>query len=207
MPAKLSRMSKTIAAGASLLFVFASVPAAGQSAAVQALLAQSELTESGLKKQPDGSVRPTITMEEQIKPCYAKGKAGVHALVNVLGLDNKEGNVRVQIYSDDPEEFLANGKKVLRVDVPVSSLKMQVCVTFPEVGTYAMVVMHDRNANGRADILTEGFGFSRNPKLMFSKPDHDKVAFTVPRGVIEMDVSLNYMFRLENKDRRRRKRR
>lgn len=207
MPAKFSIKNMAIATGGSLLFVFSLFPASGQASPLQALLAEGGMNPSGLKDQPAGSVRPTITMEEQIRPCFAKDSTGARALVTVLGVENKEGNIRVQIYSDDPEEFLESGKKLLRVDVPVSSLEMQVCITFPSAGTYAMVVMHDRNANGRADILTEGFGFSRNPKLLFSKPDHDEVAFSVPEGVTEMDVSLNYMFRLENKDRRRRKRR
>ncbi len=204
MPPRLSTrtglptLNMAVAAGAALLFfslLFAG-PAAAQNGAATAS-----------DQPPPGSVRPTITMEEQVQPCYAKDSTTARALVTISGLDNQEGNIRVQIYSDDPEEFLESGKKLLRVDVPVSALEMQVCVTFPRAGTYAMVVMHDRNANGRADILTEGFGFSRNPRLMFSKPDHDEVAFAVSDGVTEMDVSLNYMFRLENKDRRRRKRR
>ena len=207
MLAKFSLRNMAIATGGSLLFIFSLFPASGQASPLQALLAGGDINPQGLKDQPAGSVRPTITMEEQIRPCYAEQGTGARALVNVLGLENVEGNIRVQIYSDDPEEFLESGKKLLRVDVPVDSLKMQVCITFPGAGTYAMVVMHDRNANGRADILTEGFGFSRNPKLLFSKPDHDEVAFSVSEGVTEMDVSLNYLFRLENKDRRRRKRR
>lgn len=207
MPVKLSRVSMSTVAGAALLPLLAMFPVAGQASPMQDLLAQHNGAAAGSVQPPPGSVRPTITMDEQVKPCFADGVTGARALINILGLENKEGNIRVQVYSDDPAEFLENGKKLLRVDVPVSSLDAQVCVTFPAAGTYAMVVMHDRNANGRADILTEGFGFSRNPKLMFSKPDHDEVAMVIPEGVTEIDVSLNYMFRLENKDRRRRRRR
>lgn len=207
MPVRLSSKNVTITAGAALLSSFALFFAAAQAQPAQLPPELQNGAAAASDLPPDGSVRPTVTAEEQVKPCHAEDGAGARALVNVLGLDNEEGNVRVQIYSDDPEEFLENGKKLLRVDVPVSAVDMQVCVTFPAAGTYAMVVMHDRNANGRADILTEGFGFSKNPKLMFSKPDHDEVAFSVAEGVTEMDVSLNYMFRLENKDRRRRKRR
>ena len=94
----------------------------------------------------------------------------------------------------------------MRFDVPAEEDDMRVCVTFPEAGTYAMVVMHDRNANGRADVLTEGFGFSRNPRLLFSQPDHEDVAFEVGEGVAEMSVSLNYMFKLANKERKKRRR-
>lgn len=207
MPVMFCKKSIVIAAAAALWPVFATSPAAGQASAMQELLAEQAGVSAGLAPQPAGSVKPTITMEQQILPCFEKESSGARALINVLGLENKEGNIRVQVYSADPEEFLEKGKKLLRVDVPVSTLEVQVCVVLPEPGIYALVVMHDRNANGRADIFSEGFGFSRNPKLMFSKPDHDEVAIAVPEGITEIDVSLNYMFRLENKERRRRKRR
>lgn len=207
MPVRSFKMSKVVVAGVALLPLLFAVPPLGQAAQMQEMLERESGVAEGSNRPKPGSVRPTITMEEQIRPCYDSDGKGARALINVLGLENDEGNIRVQVYSDDPEEFLANGKKLLRVDVPISDLNAQVCVTFPRAGTYAMVVMHDRNANGRADILTEGFGFSRNPKLMFSKPDHDEVAIEVPEGVTEIDVTLNYLFRLGNKDRRRRKRR
>lgn len=207
MPGMFSKMNIQIAVCAVLMPVFAASPAAGQASAMQELLVEQAGVSAGLATQPAGSVKPTITMEQQIIPCFDKEGAGARALINVMGLENQEGNIRVQVYSSDPEEFLEKGKKLLRVDVPVSSLDSQVCVVLPNPGTYAMVVMHDRNANGRADILTEGFGFSQNPKLMFSKPDHEEVAIAVPEGITEIDVALNYMFRLENKERRRRKRR
>lgn len=207
MAAKLPSMNYSVVAGVVLLPLLMALSVPGQASPMQELLAQQNGAAAGSVQPPPGSVQPTITMNEQVKPCFSEAVNGARALINILGLENQEGNIRVQVYSDDPEEFLENGKKLLRVDVPVSSLDAQVCVSFPAVGTYAMVVMHDRNANGRADILTEGFGFSRNPKLMFSKPDHDEVAIAMSEGVTEIDVSLNYMFRLENKDRRRRKRR
>ena len=207
MTAKLPSMNISVLASMALVPLLMALSVPGQASPMQELLAQQNGAAAGSVQPPPGSVQPTITMDEQVKPCFSEAVTGARALINILGLENQEGNIRVQVYSDDPEEFLENGKKLLRVDVPVSSLDAQVCVSLPAAGTYAMVVMHDRNANGRADILTEGFGFSRNPKLMFSKPDHDEVAIVMSEGVTEIDVSLNYMFRLENKDRRRRKRR
>lgn len=192
---------------ASFVVVIGSGAAVSAQSLIPGLLGADQLPD-----KPAGSVVPVISMAEQILPCLATAPAkgddfGVRALVNVDGIENDEGNIRVQVYGENPDEFLESGKKLLRVDVLASAEDPKVCVTFPEAGTYALVVMHDRNANGRADILTEGFGFSRNPELGFSKPDHEEVAVAFAEGVTELDVALNYMFRLENKERRRRRRR
>ena len=80
-------------------------------------------------------------------------------------------------------------------------------MTFPAEGHYAMAVMHDKNSNGRADIFTEGFGFSNNPSLSFGPPEHEEALFEVANGVKQMDVSLTYYFQLDNKDSKRRRRR
>jgi uncharacterized protein (DUF2141 family) len=93
------------------------------------------------------------------------------------------------------------------VDVPTHEGDQKVCVTFPAAGIYSIAVMHDKNANGKADIFTEGFGFSNNPKLLFGPPDHEDTLFKVEDGVKQMDIALTYYFQLENKDQKRRRRR
>jgi len=146
-------------------------------------------------------------MVDQIQPCVTGEYSVPRVLVDVSGIESDEGTLRVQIYSDNPEDFLVSGKKVLRVEVPSHPEAQQVCVTFPTAGKYSMAVLHDKNANGRADIFTEGFGFSNNPKLSFGPPEHEETLFEVGNGVKQLDVKLTYYFQLENKDSKRRRRR
>lgn len=153
------------------------------------------------------SLDVAYSMENQIADCLAGDKTAPRVLVDVYGITSGEGTLRVQIYNDNPEDFLVSGKKVTRVDVPTHEGEQKVCVTFPAAGTYSMAVMHDKNANGKADIFTEGFGFSNNPKLAFGPPDHEDTLFKVEDGVKEIDVALTYYFQLENKDQKRRRRR
>ena len=145
--------------------------------------------------------------EAQIAACVAGDQTVPRVLVDVSGIASDEGTLRVQIYGDDPDDFLVSGKKVTRVDVPTLAGQQKVCVTFPNAGEFAMAVMHDKNANGKADIFTEGFGFSNNPSLTFGPPDHEEADFRVEDGVKEMDIELTYYFQLENKDQKRRRRR
>lgn len=128
-------------------------------------------------------------------PDCSVADGGAALEVQVDNLQTTEGQLRAQIYSDDPEEFLAKGKKLVRVDIPVETIESpKICVPLPAPGTYALVVMHDKNANGKADFFTEGFGFSNNPKLSLGPPDGEEVMFTAEAGVSQHTIKLNYIF-------------
>lgn len=150
---------------------------------------------------------PTIVEQIEGKCVAVEGEARIKVRINDLG--SEEGNLRIQAYSDNPDEFLEKGFKVMRIDIPASD-EEDICVAMPGgPGHYAIVVLHDRNSNGSADIFSEGFGFSRNPKLGLSKPDHGEVVTEIPEGVTSLKINLNYVFGDlgENNEKRRRNRR
>lgn len=123
----------------------------------------------------------------------AAGAGGAAALVHVHGFKDRAGNLRVQTYTDRQEDFLERGRKLRRVEVPVAQANdMRVCIALPAPGRYTLTVLHDRDADGRLSISSDGVGFSNNPKLRFGKPEIDAVAFTAPRGVTALRVVLNY---------------
>jgi uncharacterized protein (DUF2141 family) len=115
-------------------------------------------------------------------------------LVSVNGFKNRVGTLRVQLYGSDPADFLTKGKKLRRIDLPVSgSGAMNVCVAVPKPGTYAIAVRHDADGD-RKSGWNDGGGFSNNPKisLIDLKPSHREVAVAVGRGVKPVSVVLNY---------------
>ncbi|TFI57475.1 DUF2141 domain-containing protein [Sphingomonas parva] len=115
-------------------------------------------------------------------------------LVSVTGFKNRIGKLRVQLYGSNPAEFLATGKWLRRIDLPVTrSGAMNVCVAVPKAGTYAIAVRHDADANGKSG-WNDGGGFSNNPRisLLDLKPSHREVAFAVGSGVKTVNVVLNY---------------
>jgi len=134
------------------------------------------------------------SMIDDVNVMCETGEGNAALLVHVQNIRSIEGNLRAQIYSSDPEEFLEKGKKLLRVDVPVAVENEQsVCVRVPAPGTYALVIMHDKNANGKADFFSEGFGFSNNPKLGFGPPAAEDVMISIPVGVSKTTVVLKYI--------------
>ena len=128
-----------------------------------------------------------------VETCKA-GATGSALRVEVSNITSDEGNLRAQIYGSDPEDFLSKGKKLVRYDVPVIAAGEQaMCVQMPKAGKYALVVMHDRNANGKPDFFSEGFGFSNNPKLRLAPPGAEEVMIDVPKGVLTVPVKLFYI--------------
>ena len=76
-----------------------------------------------------------------------------------------------------------------------------VTLVFQDVppGRYAVALLHDENANGKADraammIPREGFGFSRDAKVRFGPPRFGDAAFDLASGAREqLVIKMRYM--------------
>ena len=73
-------------------------------------------------------------------------------------------------------------------------------LTFTDVkpGRYAIAVLHDENANGKADralgmIPKEGFGFSRDAKVRMGPPKFDDAAFDLKGDDKAMSIKMRYL--------------
>ena len=115
----------------------------------------------------------------------------IHVIVN--GVKSNRGNVRLVLYDDKPNDFLVKGKRIARIDLPARAGQMDICLPLPHAGTYALAVLHDQDADGEYDLFKEGFGFSNNPRILFSPPDYDEASFTVEEGTLSLPVDLNYL--------------
>ena len=140
-----------------------------------------------------GSAAPAQAALGPDAPSCRSGANNPAILVQVSGFKTRAGRVRVQLYGSNPDDFLAKGKKLRRIDLPVSGTgPMRVCVAVPKAGRYAIAVRHDTKANG--SDWSDGGGFSNNPKisLLSPKPKYNQVAIAVGNGVKPVSVVLNY---------------
>lgn len=122
------------------------------------------------------------------------GAPGAAVLVRVYGFKDRGGDLRVQLYGNNPDDFLAKGKKLVRIDLPVAADgDMNICVALPNRGEFAIAVRHDRDGNGKSG-WNDGGGFSGNPKLSLAnlKPSLDETQFSARDGLNVVDVVLNY---------------
>jgi uncharacterized protein (DUF2141 family) len=118
--------------------------------------------------------------------------------LNVSGLRNLKGNVLVCVTakpkffpncSKDPNSYRARVAARNAATVHFDSMTP---------GTYAAALMHDENGNDKLDmaimIPREGFGFSRNPKVITGPPKFKSASFLVSAGSSSQSVKMKYMF-------------
>lgn len=128
------------------------------------------------------------------------GHEGPRAIVEVSGFKDRTGRLRVELYPAAAEDFLAPGRKLVaegkvfvRIDIPMPQEdNPSVCMPLPDVGKFAMAILHDRNASGRLDPFSDGYGFPNNPRLGYKKPDVSAATFTAAAPVTVIPVILNY---------------
>jgi uncharacterized protein (DUF2141 family) len=135
----------------------------------------------------------------------AEGRCRAHEpgpalLVDVVGLKDRTGNLKLEVYPPTDRDFLqddnvlvSEGKVFRRVEVPVpQSGAVELCIRIPAAGSYSVSLLHDRDANRRFGWMVDGVGFSGNPKLGWRKPRAAKTRIVAGSGVTRLSIVLNY---------------
>jgi uncharacterized protein (DUF2141 family) len=128
------------------------------------------------------------------------GEPGPAFLVNVQGLHDRQGRIKVEVYPSNSQDFLADdnvlinaGKTFRRVDVPVpASGPVQLCIRVPQAGAYSLMVLHDRDSNHRFSLGGDGVGFGGNPRLGLGRPSAAQTRVVAGPQVTPISVIINY---------------
>lgn len=127
-------------------------------------------------------------------------EAGPAVLITVVGLKDRKGVLRAELYPDNDRDFLEDdnilinaGKTFRRVEValPPSGPAMM-CIRTPGPGPYTLSLLHDRDANRKFGLSSDGVGFPGNPKLGLSKPKAAAARFQTTAGMTNISIRLNY---------------
>ncbi len=122
---------------------------------------------------------------------------GVSVGIQVNGLRSVKGNVLVCLTAN-PKAFpdCSKDPNAVRASVvanQASNMRMNVA----RLGGYAIAVVHDENSNGKLDtslgLPKEGFGFSRNPTILFGPPSFSASQFNVSEAGANQSVKMKYM--------------
>jgi len=121
---------------------------------------------------------------------------GIH--VTILNIRNNLGSVDCALF-DAPEGFPV---EVLRSATRVVVMKIrrtEARCDFDDIpsGTYALVILHDENMNGKLDtnwlgIPKEGYGFSNNAKASFAAPSFSAASFVYDGKDLDLTIALRY---------------
>lgn len=128
------------------------------------------------------------------------GEPGPAFLVNVQGLHDRQGRIKLEVYPSNNQDFLADdnvlinaGKVFRRVDVPLpASGPVQLCIRVPQAGAYSLMVLHDRDSNHRFGLSGDGIGFGGNPRLRWGRPSAAETRVAAGPGITRIDVVMNY---------------
>jgi uncharacterized protein (DUF2141 family) len=128
------------------------------------------------------------------------GEPGPAFLVNVQGLHDRQGRIKVEVYPSNNQDFLADdnilisaGKTFRRVDVPLPAAgPVQLCIRVPQAGAYSLMVLHDRDSNHRFSLGGDGIGFGSNPRLGLGRPSAAQTRVVAGPHVTAIDVVINY---------------
>ncbi|GAB4517398.1 MAG: hypothetical protein Kow00133_01800 [Amphiplicatus sp.] len=115
--------------------------------------------------------------------------------VTVQGVERSVGLMTVELYRNDPENFLKKAGRELRVRVAARAPATQLCVHAPQPGDYALAVYHDENANRKLDkkmfgLPAEPYGISNNPRMRFGPPDVEEALFHVAADGAAVEIEL-----------------
>jgi len=121
---------------------------------------------------------------------------GIH--VKILDIRNSTGTVACALFESPhgfPAEFLHSATNVMIIKIRKSQARCDFMDIHP--GTYAMVVIHDENMNGKLDtnalgIPKEGYGFSNNAKKWLGTPSFADASFSYDGENVDLTMSLNY---------------
>ena len=117
--------------------------------------------------------------------------------VVVTNLRSGEGLVRACLTAETRKFHKCEGPSVRTATVPAGK---RVLLTFRDIapGRYAIALLHDENANDRADmtlgIPREGFGFSRNVQVRTGPPRFGSAAFDVGNTPVRQTIAMQYLF-------------
>lgn len=128
------------------------------------------------------------------------GESGPAFLVEVQGLKDRQGTLKLEVYPANDKDFLANDNTLImagktfrrvQVDTPASGTPT-LCVRLPGPGRYGVTVLHDRDSNRKFGWRVDGVGFASNPRLGLGKPKVAKASASAGNGPTRIEIMMNY---------------
>lgn len=122
----------------------------------------------------------------------------VEVQISVTGLRSEHGVVRACM-TTDPERFpRCRGDDTAHSLVVPAEQAGSIAFAKVRPGTYAIALLHDENANGKADralgmIPKEGFGFSRDARVKMGPPAFGEAAFVVGANPLRQSIRMRYL--------------
>ena len=125
----------------------------------------------------------------------ANSDTGAEVVIDLKNVRSDLGQIAFAVFPEDSREDFprVNEKAVLTKLVDAKKGESEISLGKLKPGKYAISFLHDENRDGKMNfnfvgMPKEGFGFSRDPRIMFGPPDFSKCVIEV--GETEARVSM-----------------
>ena len=126
---------------------------------------------------------------------------GPAILVNVTGLKDRAGEVKLELYPADDADFtkddrdlIAQGKVFRRVRVPTPKAgPVELCIHAPHPGRYGILFTHNRDGKNKFDYKIDGAGVVSNQRIGLSKPKVASSTVTLGDHPIAATIRVQYV--------------
>jgi uncharacterized protein (DUF2141 family) len=126
---------------------------------------------------------------------------GSQLAIEVSGLKDRTGRIIAELYPATPADFLEpkdkllNDGKVFRRSVAAigPSGAVGICLRAPGPGTYALVVIHDRDGLDKFSFSKDGAGLPVARSIGFARPRLQNAVVTVGSSPRTVPVTMQYM--------------
>lgn len=127
--------------------------------------------------------------------------AGPKLYVNVVGLKDRGGRLKLELYPANEDDFLkddrtikAEGKQMRRIWAPVpASGPITLCIRAPGPGVWALLFTHDRDGKNKFNFWQDGAGFPSNQRLGRSRPKVRQAMVNIPPAGGQITVRAQYL--------------
>ena len=126
---------------------------------------------------------------------------GPRVYVNVEGLKDRSGRLKVELYPANEADFLKDdrdlvqeGKPFRRVWAPMpASGPVTICIRAPSAGQWALLFTHDRDGKNKFNFWQDGAGFPSNQRLGRSRPKLRQALLNVSPNGGAVTVRAQYL--------------
>lgn len=131
-----------------------------------------------------------ITLVLSVTFSNAQGNKEGHTITVIIeNITNNNGNVLLSLHTVDT---FMKGPGIQHKKSKIVDGKIQVTFDNVEVGTYAIMALHDENENNKMDfedtgMPKESYGMSNNP-MSFGPPQFEAAKFNMENKNLEMKI-------------------
>lgn len=120
---------------------------------------------------------------------------------NIVGLKDRVGEVKLEIYPANESDFLRDDYLLVRehkifrrvtARTPQSG-PVEMCIKVPAPGRYALLFTHNRDGKSKFDFWSDGAGFPSNRRMGRSKPKLDQAIIDVGPGITTTTIRAQYL--------------